>query len=615
MSTAFKPLEIPPGVVAMGTKKMRSSNWAEVNNIRWIEGQLLPIGGQTKMSNIVSGVEKYTFATRCKKVHGWYGLDNVYRISYLCEGNLYVDEGGILYDISPTPAIVAPAPLTQGGYGDGVYSENLQLTAQTAWTTSSTTITLTHNASGALATMEVHNLTQDPTGMTSYVGDVASVSGNTVTLAAPALIAGNVGDTLDFDWYGEPRTVGAIFSLDKVPDAFSLDNFGSILYAMTSPDGRLLMWDPATGTSNPAVVQPAATGRGPVPSGRFFVITSERFVVIFGSYNDGTTGVGSGGGPRRFAWCDQENPSAWDYTNVVSQAGFLDIEPAAPILCGDSSRTGILFFTGKKAYRSRFLGLPYVYNYEELADNCTPWSCQSICTTSSMTLWMSKQGMFSFDGTSILPVACMVRTWIDEDIDILNVREQACAVHVSDFNEWWWFFPQNGQPYNTRAIIYNYKEGWWSQARMSRSAGVTSSYNIHTIMADGTIAIEHETPYCGYVNADPPFAETFDLNIAGGGRLVTVKQLLPDIELVGEWDPTDISVGLQELRYSLYYRNSRSVGPAELQSSFQSVTPNGYVNFRTTGRDIRLRVDLPTPMIVPFTIGQNQIDVVIRGDR
>ena len=33
----------------------------------------------------------------------------------------------------------------------------------------------------------------------------------------------------------------------KVPDAYSLDNFGSILYAMTSADGRLLMWDPAVG--------------------------------------------------------------------------------------------------------------------------------------------------------------------------------------------------------------------------------------------------------------------------------------------------------------------------------------------------------------------------------
>ena len=63
-----------------------------------------------------------------------------------------------------------------------------------------------------------------------------------------------------------------------------------------------------------------------------------------------------------------------------------------------------------------------------------------------MALWMSQQGMFSFDGTSIAPIACKVRPWVDDDIDLINVREQACAVHVGNFNEFWWFFPQLGQP-------------------------------------------------------------------------------------------------------------------------------------------------------------------------
>ena len=44
--------------------------------------------------------------------------------------------------------------------------------------------------------------------------------------------------------------------------------------------------------------------------------------------------------------------------------------------------------------------------------------------------------------------------WIDDDIDLINVRETACAVHVGNFNEFWWFFPQLGQPYNTRCMIF-----------------------------------------------------------------------------------------------------------------------------------------------------------------
>jgi hypothetical protein len=556
MSTQFRPIEIPPGVVANPTKQMRSSNWAEVNLCRWVEGQLSPVGGQAQYTNPVDGVETYVFASRCKRIHGWYGLDQVYRIAYLCEANLYVDEGGTLIDISPG---TAPNDIN---YGDGNYSDGLY--------------------SGAA----------------------------TQPITPPFIGAGGYGEGLySAATYGTPRAESDTVQLDQIPDAFSLDNFGAILYAMTSPDGRLLMWDPAVGGE--AVVQPADPGRGPVPLGRCFVVTNERFIMIFGSTNDGTVG---GGSPRRFAWCDQENPGAWDYSNVTSQAAFLDIEPASPIITAQTAPQGVLFWTAKTAYLSVFLGIPYIYNYTEIGKNCTPWSPASIASTMSMTLWFSQQGLFSYNGAFIAPLPCKVRPWIDDDIDLLNVREQACAVHVAPFNEFWWFFPQDGQPYNTRCVIYNYKEGWWSQGQMSRSAGITASYTAHTIMADGLVAYEHEASNTYPGNVPLPWAETFDLNLTSGSRLVTVKQLIPDID----GDVTN-------LLYSLFYRNSRSVMPdpngnpilvVEQQTTPRPVnTSNGFVDLRTTGRDMRLRIELAGPYVNPVTVGQHLVDSVPRGDR
>lgn len=543
---------------------MNSSNWAEVNCCRWREGQLMPMGGQSQYA--------YSFASRCRAIHGWYGLDQVYRIAYLCETELYVDVGGVLTDITPLSGL-SPVP-----YGEGNY------------------------------------------GVSSYSGDPTYG----LTPPAPSSLVGGYSDgTYSYAEYGTARDASTITAITQLPDVFSLDNFGSVLYAMTSPDSRLLMWDPAVGGR--AVEQVPSEGRGPVPHGRCFVVTPERFLMIFGSTQDGTA---DGGSLRRFAWCDQENPGAWDYANVTSQAGFLDIEPASPIIAALATRTGILVWTGKKAYVSRFLGLPYIYNYAELADNCTPWSPQSAVATSALALWFSEQGLFSYDGTSILPVACMVRPWIDDDIDTVNVRDQACASHVENYNEFWWFFPQNGQPYNTRAAIYNYKEGWWAQARMSRSAGITSSYTVYTIMADGLVAFQHELGNI-YGNADLPFAETFDLNIANGSLLTTVKQLLPDVEGAAA-----------NVAYSLYYRNGRAVdfsnpnlgGFAEQHTPQKPINQsNGYVDFRTTGRDIRLRIDLTIPAgvtigaganqitgngaVLPVTLGQHLIDAVPRGDR
>jgi hypothetical protein len=608
MSTPFKPLEIPPGVVAKPTKQMRSSNWAEVNLMRWVDGQMSPIGGQAQYA--------YVFATRCKAVHGWCDLNSVHYIAYLCEANLYVDIGGTLFDITPAGGMTPPAIYGVGGYGEGPYG------------------------------------------------------------------AGT---------YGTPREISTIQALDEIPDAWSLDNFGQILLAMTSPDGRLLQWDPTSGgagvvasvaaaeaftTSSTTIAMaagsssvtpgmnvfnttagkqvgtvqtyagetltltaPAAnasqgaadvlqfgnvatpavadSGRGVVPTGRSFVVTQERFVMVFGAYDPI-----SGGSFRRFAWCDQENFGAWDYSNVTSQAGFLDIEPSAPIITAMATPLGVLMWTATRAYLNAFLGIPYVYNYTEIAKNCTPWSPMSVVATTSMTLWFSKQGMFSYNGSFIMPIACLVRSWIDDDIDQLNVREQACAVNVADFNEFWWFFPQDGQPANTRCVIYNYKEGWWSMGQMARSAGVTSAYTAHTIMADGTIAFEHEAGNVYPANVPLPWAESFDLNLNSGSRLTTVKQMIPDV--AGD---------ITNLLYSLIYKNSRSVmpnpsgavdangNPLPVPVTEQQTTPrpvnasNGFVDFRTTGRDIRLLIELAGPQVLPVTVGQHLIDSVARGDR
>ena len=521
MSTPFRPIEIPPGVVATATKKMRSSNWAEVNLCRWVEGQLAPIGGQAQYA--------YSFASRCRAVHGWYGLDGIHYIAYLCEQNVYVDTGGVLSDITPVDGMVAPVGPGIGGYSDGEYSEGLYSTERPS----------------------------------------------------------------------------SLIPIDVLPNAWSLDNFGQILLAMTSPDGRLLQWDPSGGGTG---VPPAAmtevtssnTGTGVAPHGRLFVVTQERFVQIFGMVDDGTLGEGSF---RRFGWCDQENPSAWDFSNVTSQAGFLDIEPASPIVAAQSTRNGTVFWTAHKTYLIRFLGIPYVYDYEELGNNTTPWSPESVIVSSSMLIWMSQQGLFSFDGTTILPIACKVRPWVDDDIDLVNVREQACAVHVGNFSEFWWFFPQLGQPYNTRCIIYNYKEGWWSQGEMSRSAGITASFTAQTIMTDGLVAFEHELGNF-YGNAQLPWAETFDLNLTSGAQLITVKQMIPDVD-------GDAS----GLLYSLFYRNSRSTGAPELRTTPRPVRSDGYVDFRQTGRDIRLRLEVAAQPVLSFTLGQHLIDAVPRGDR
>ena len=433
---------------------------------------------------------------------------------------------------------------------------------------------MTANPGSVQPGMDIYNTTQK-----NHVGTVATFTGTALVLTAAAEHPGAAGDVLNFDWYGGPRAIGADAAIDRVPDAYSLNNFGAILLAMTSSDGRLLKWDPASAPGTLATpVTPLAGST--VPNGRCFVVTSERFVQIFGAYNDGTAGANSGGSFRRFAWCEQEDFTNWSYEDLTTQAGFIDIEPASPILTALATRTGTLFWTAKKSYRSRFLGAPYIYNYDELGDSTTSVE-SSVCNSDSVGCDLVQPKARSVHlrwHVDFGRAVQRVRAWIDDDIDLLQVREQACAVHVANFNEFWWFYPQGPQSnpagFNTRAVIYNYKEGWWAQCQCARSAGVTASYTSHTIMANGTVAYEHENGL-SYYDCDLPWIETFDLNV-GGGKLITVKQMLPDIE-----------GAITSVLYSLFYRNSRTLGLTEQQTAVRPVRPNGYVDFPDHGSRLR----------------------------
>ena len=42
---------------------------------------------------------------------------------------------------------------------------------------------------------------------------------------------------------------------------------------------------------------------------------------------------------------------------------------------------------------------------------------------------------------------------------------------------------------------------------------------------------------------------------------------------------------------------------------------DGYVDFRQTGRDIRLKIEVGAPPVLDWTVGQHLVDAVARGDR
>ena len=145
-----------------------------------------------------------------------------------------------------------------------------------------------------------------------------------------------------------------------------------------------------------------------------------------------------------------------------------------------------------------------------------------------------------------------------------------------------------------------------------------STYNVHTIMAErDSSPIQHEfgvgclrlTPRCRGRDVRP--------QPSPGRELITVKQMIPDVEATDISDPTLMQL-FAIIHTAIQPQSRGRRKSAEQQPKPISIRPDGYVDFRTTGRDIRLRIQIDPNHRRTSPAGDGWrilIDAVARGDR
>jgi hypothetical protein len=422
--------------------------------------------------------------------------------------------------------------------------------------------------------------------------DGALVSINpTVPLAAPSasFAAGGYGDNVfNYGDFGTARP--DVLGRKRNGGAFTLDNWGENLIIMSSYDGRLLEWVP---NLTPA---PAATVLNS-PSGNTFLVTPERHIIVFGSGDDAVQ------------WCDKEDNTNWDFADVASEAGSLPVEPRAPIFAAAKiNDIGNVFFTSRFVYLTSYLGLPYIYNFDEKGEGTIPVSPQAIATIDNGAIWFGESGVWKFNGVSIEPIPCDIWDWITDRIGWDEARNYACTIHLPSKSEVWFSFPAPNGTTNSYTAIYNYRSGWWSMARIGRTAGFASDATTAPIMALDTKVYQHESGAL-YPDSELPWAETFNLNaytgyyspIANGEVFGTFRQMLPEIK--GD------AAGV---RFSLACASERAPNN-DVYSPQRRVQPNGKVDFMVTARDFRLRVSSVVSPVQNWRFGTTLVDIVPRG--
>lgn len=397
-------------------------------------------------------------------------------------------------------------------------------------------------------------------------------------------IAGGYGDNLyNFGDYGTPRP-----DVDRtrvIGPAYSVDNWGEDLLVMTSADGRLLRWKPSV-PGTPLTVVPNA------PLGRCFVVTPHRFVMIFGISDQ----------HNRFAWCDQEDVENWTI-GVTSKAGGFNVEPAAPIVTAIIVGNEVFFTTTTNLYVTRFTGMPYIYNYVELGAGATPFSSASIIEIPDGCIWAAESGWWMYNGSRVDPIDCDIWEWFTDDFSSIVTRREAFMVDLSVVSEVWWFFATEESESINRAMVLNYKEKWWTMGRISRTAGYSSSYTDLPIMANGVKIYFHEQGQ-SYAGSELPWVESYSINMDSGTRMMTLDQMLPDIE-----------GGIENIEFIFYTRENRATDTPEYETSPLLIRDDGYLDIRETARDFRMRIQSRGVPVPVWTMGQTLYNAIPRGQR
>lgn len=414
-------------------------------------------------------------------------------------------------------------------------------------------------------------------------GDITEITPIDGIAPPPSSDSGGYGDLLyNDDTYGDERAARSRRVL--ITPAYTLDNWGEQLRVMTSNDGRLLSWDPATPTTPLVAVTDAPVGN------RSFVVTPERHIILFGA----------GGAPAKFAWCDQEDDTDWNIADVTSKAGEYDVEPRSPIVAHKLIAGGVLMMTARGvAYLIRNIGLPYVYAYEKVGECPTPLSAASIAEYPEGAIWASSAGFWAFNGVSVGPVECPVWDWIRDQMDVFSSKYEANIVNVSSKGELWFSFSTNATPRPDKVIIFNYRDNVWSMGSLSRTCGLSFPNDPNPLMSDGLNVHKHEEGYI-YNGEELPWAETFTMNIASGVVMTTIMKMLPEV------------VAPANVLFNFYKVNNPS-SEMETMSAAKYVKSNGYVDVRETARDMRMRVSGVVGGY--WSLGPVEVEIVGRGQK
>jgi hypothetical protein len=303
------------------------------------------------------------------------------------------------------------------------------------------------------------------------------------------------------------------------------------------------------------------------PSVANFVLVSDasRFTFAFGT-ND-PTGVYAtvAQDPMQIRWSDQNTAATWTPA-ITNQAGGIRLSHGSQIITAIQTRQEILVLTDSAIYSFQYLGAPYVWGSQLLADNISIISPNAMVVVNNVTYWMGADKFYMYSGR-VETLPCALRQYIYNNINLTEAFQFFAGTNEG-YNEIWWFYcsitgttsagengtgtPGSPNRFVDRYVIYNHLERTWyygtfngttvrprtawldSPLRAEPTAGI--GYNSGGVYTNGAV-VYHETTVDNNETSTPTaidaYVQSSDFDIGDGHNFGFVWRLIPDITFDG----------------------------------------------------------------------------------
>jgi hypothetical protein len=391
------------------------------------------------------------------------------------------------------------------------------------------------------------------------------------------------------------------------------------------------------------------------PSVANFVLVSDasRFTFAFGCNDPTGVYATTAQDPMQIRWSDQNTVATWT-PSITNQAGGIRLSHGSAIVTAIQTRQEILVLSDAAIYSFQYLGAPYVWSTQLLADNISIVSPNAVAVVNNVTYWMGADKFYMYSGR-VETLPCALRQYIYGNINLTETFQIHCGTNEG-YNEIWWFYPSitgtnadgtngtgtAGSP-NTlidRYVIYNHLERTWYYGTMNgstvrpRTAWLDSPLRAEPTAAIGYTSsgtytngavVYHETTVDNNETNTPVAIESYvqssDFDIGAGHNFGFVWRLIPDLTFDGSTSaaPTAYFTVRPRQNPGANYGSSDNPSVASAQSyaatttyNVQQFTQQVYVRIR--GRQMAFKIS-STDLGTQWQLGAPRIDVRPDGRR